>query len=151
MPTSKHMKRQYVHPSPYPVMSLQTSMGYKNTPVRPAKVKVSELYCYYTHLRGMGHICLIAFSSKFPKKLVRYRVELSFGIWYLTDLAITPTPGRSTVAIVWVDSIKTGAPMLTWNAGAFDYIWSYMYLYNFIHEIYFIYQDSRQHDARWYL
>ena len=34
------MKRQYVHPSPYPVMSLQTSLGYKNTPVRPAKVNI---------------------------------------------------------------------------------------------------------------
>ena len=42
MPTCKHMKRQFVHPSPYPVMSLQTSLGYKNTPVRPAKVNTFD-------------------------------------------------------------------------------------------------------------
>ena len=42
--------------------------------------KVSKLYCYYNPLRDMGHICPIAFSSNFPKNLVRWRVSRTFKI-----------------------------------------------------------------------
>ena len=88
MPTCKHMKRQCVHPSPCPVMSLQTCLGYKKyTGPRRLMITVShtsplaswyQFYCLGNRDTGALVAC--------PDLLV----------WMLLDSGIEPVTLRST-------------------------------------------------------
>ena len=77
MPTCKHMKRQCAHPSPYPVMSLQTCLGYKNTPVRPAKDKAGNGKSGLQKLISTAMLdCQIIFNPRMPEVKIHLQTPM---------------------------------------------------------------------------
>ena len=70
MPTCKHMKRQYVHPSPYLVMSNQTCLGYKKYPGPSSEGNCSEILEILVH-----QMALIGFYCKSVYNIQARRVQ----------------------------------------------------------------------------